>query len=161
MSEKIRRQVRRRRIKIALIVLTVVLGVVGLVFGYLYLRETTVPFIGRHECETKSFVAEYNKAYSATGSKDAASKIAKRAAEQKESGQNLTCVYMQFRYDATYGTLADAQKKLAIIRSLEGQGQKLSNYVNDNIDRGLLYKQIEALKDTQTPAEGNPQYVDG
>ena len=161
MSEKIRSQVRRRRIKIALIVLTVVLAIAGLVYGYLLLRETTFPLIGRHACETKTFVAEYNRAYSAIGNKDDASKIAKRAAEQKDSSQNVTCVYMQFRYDATYGTLADAQKQLAAIRGLEEQGQSLSNYVNDGIDREILYKQIESLKDTQTPVEGNPQYVDG
>ena len=161
MSEKIRRQVRQRRIKLFLIILAVVLTVVGLVFGYLYLRETTLPLIGRHPCETKDFVAEYQKAFSVTGSQDAASKIAKRAAEQKDSSQNLTCMYIQFRYEATYGTLAAAQKQLVVIRSLEQQGKSLSNNVNDGVDRNTLFKQIEALKDTMTPVEGNPQHVDG
>lgn len=162
MSEKIRRRVRQRRVRIFLIVLSAVLLLTGLIAGYLYLRETTLPIIGRHACETKSFISDYQNAYSDKGSQQKANEITKRVTATPQADNNATCVYMQLRYEATYGKTVDAKKKLELLRTLMGSGKKVQDSINDLVNHDELYKTIDKLG---VPGEGveqgNPQYVEG
>lgn len=161
MSEGTNAKARRRRNAMIVrggIAIVVIAALVGL---YFLLRNTTLPVIGKHPCETKQLIAEYNTAFSDKGSKEKADAVIKKVKQSSKPEENATCTYMMLRYEATYGLLTEAKKQLTTLRSLESSNKSVNKEIDDGVNTDELYKSIDLVNDKATPEQNEVQRVDG
>ena len=161
MSEGTNAKVRRRRKALIVrsgIAIVVIAALAGL---YFLLRNTTLPVIGKHPCETKQLIAEYNTAFSDKGGKEKADAVIKKVKQSSKPEENATCTYMMLRYEATYGLLTEAKKQLTTLKSLEESKKSISKDINDGANKEELYKSIDLVNEKPSPEQNGVQRVDG
>lgn len=161
MSEGTNAKARRRRNAMIVrggIAIVVIAALVGL---YFLLRNTTLPVIGKHPCETKQLIAEYNTAFSDKGSKEKADAVIKKVKQSSKPEENATCTYMMLRYEATYGLLTEAKKQLTTLRSLESSNKSVNKEIDDGVNTDELYKSIDLVNEKPSPEQNGVQRVDG
>ena len=161
MSEGTNAKARRRRNALIVRGGIAIVVIAALVCLYFLLRNTTLPIIGKHTCETKQLIAEYNTAFSDKGSKEKADSVIKKVKQSSKPEENATCTYMLLRYEATYGLLTEAKKQLTTLRNLEGTNKSVNEEINDGVNKEELYKSIDLVNDKATPEQNEVQRVDG